>query len=416
MVLLLLLLLSEACQSFGTTFLGCNMRMHPLLKPPRGFMTMKIRVGILGLPNVGKSTLFNALNKKSVARAENFPFCTVDPNLAPVLVSSPYLERLGTFSGSITTIPATMECVDVAGLAKGAHRGEGLGNQFLGTLRECDAICHLVRMFDDRNIIHVDGKVDPTADAEVVNLELVLADLQHVERRLEKTTCGGLERATRTRVVAGLKQGVPARAISLSENEAFSIKSMGLLTLKPVLYAFNVDEVDFLLGREDASKRAAGILKSIQYCDSSRDMFTLVSAKIEAEVSKRDGKEREEYLSLLGVELEPKLDGFLSHEVIPFMICKLLDLIVVYTGPGVPPERSRTTKAYLFSANSWTADDLAGRLHGEIKKGFIRAEVTPAEILLEYASYTAAKASGCIRTEGRDYVLNSNDVVLIKWK
>lgn len=310
-----------------------------------------------------------------------------------------------------------MDWVDVAGLAKGAHRGEGLGNQFLGTLRECNAICHLVRMFDDRNIVHVDGKVDPLADAKVVNLELVLADLQHVERRLEKTTCAGLERATLTRVVAGLNEGVPARAIRMSESEAFSIKSMGLLTLKPVLNAFNVDEVDFLLGREDASKRAAGILTSIQYCDSSRDMFTLVSAKIEAEVSKRDGKEREEYLSLLGVELEPKLDdSFLSHHVLPSMICKLLDLIVVYTGPGVPPERSRTTKAHLFSNNSWTADDLAGRLHGDIRKGFIRAEVTPAESLLEHASYTAAKESGCIRTEGRDYVLNANDVVLIKWK
>jgi GTP-binding protein YchF len=377
---------------------------------------MKCRVGILGLPNIGKSTLFNALNKKSVARAENFPFCTIDPNLAPIVVPDDYLQALGTFAGSSKQIPATMEWVDVAGLAKGAHRGEGLENFFLATLRECDAICHLVRMFEDKNIIHVEGKVNPAADAEVVNLELALADLAHVERRLEKTNCGGQERATLTKVVDGLKQGVPARAIGLSRVEAFSIKSMGLLTLKPVLYAFNVDEVDFLLDREEASKRAAEIVESIQYFDPSTDMFTLVSANMEAQVSKRDGKEREEYLSLLGVELEPTFDSLLSYNALPSLICKLLDLSVVYTGPGIPPERSRTTKAYLFSNNSWTADDLAGRLHGDIRKGFIRAEVASVELLLEHASYTAAKEAGCIRTEGRDYVLNSHDVVLIKWK
>lgn len=394
---------------------------HPQRTPKRGWMvitsmTMKVRVGILGLPNVGKSTLFNALNQKSVARAENFPFCTVDPNLAPIVVPDDYLQALGTFARSSKQIPATMEWVDVAGLAKGAHRGEGLGNLFLATLRECNAICHVVRMFDDANIIHVEGKIDAAADVKVVNLELVLADLAHVERRLEKATCGGQERDTLMKVVDGLKQGMPARAIGLSKQEAFSIKSMGLLTLKPVLYAFNVDEVDFLRGREEASGRAAKIVESIQYFDPSTDMFTLVSANMEAQVSRLDGEEREEYLSLMGAQLESNFDNRLSYNALPSLICKLLNLSVVYTGPGVPPERSRTTKAHLFSANSWTADDLARRLHGDIQKGFIRAEVAPAELLLEHASYTAAKEAGCIRTEGRGYVLNSNDVVLIKWK
>jgi GTP-binding protein YchF len=376
-------------------------------------------VGILGLPNVGKSTLFNALHQKTVARAENFPFCTVDPNLAPVVVPDDYLQALGTLARSSKQIPATMEWVDVAGLAKGAHRGEGLGNLFLATLRECHAICHVVRVFDDANIIHVEGKIDPAADIQVVNLELVLADLAHVERRLEKKTCGCQERDALLKVVDGLKQGIPARAIGLSKQEAFSIKSMGLLTLKPVLYAFNVDEVDFLLGREEASGRAAEIVQSIQYFDPSTDMFTIVSANIEAQVSRRDGEEREEYLSLLmGAQLESNFDNLSScyNTALPSLICKLLNLSVVYTGPGVPPERSRTTRAHLFPTNSWTANDLARRLHGDIQKGFIRAEVVPAELLLEHDSYTAAKEAGCIRTEGRDYVLNSNDVVLIKWK
>lgn len=375
--------------------------------------SMKIRVGILGIPNVGKSTLFNALSQKSVARAENFPFCTIEPNTALLPVPDNYLKPLGKLAKSVKTVPATMEWIDVAGLAKGAHRGEGLGNRFLGTLRECNAILHLVRIFDDDNIIHVDGKVDPETDVEVINLELMLADLAHVERRLEKTTCQGLERETLEIVAKGLHEGVPGRALGLSEAQEFSIKSMGLLTLKPVLYAFNVDEVDFTLGRDDAMDRAVEILSSVQYCDPFTDLFTLVSANIESELCMKEKDEQKEYLTSLGVELEPEqvFDDILSYRVL-----ELLNLSLVYTGPGVPPERSRTTKSYLISNNKWSADDLAGRLHGEIKKGFIRAEVTPARSLLEHESYTAAKDSGCVRTEGRDYLLNPNDVVLIKWK
>lgn len=349
---------------------------------------------------------------------ENFPFCTIDPNVAPIAVPDVYLKPLGELAHSTKTIPATMEWIDVAGLAKGAHRGEGLGNRFLGTLRECNAILHLVRDFDDENIIHVDGQVDPITDTEVINLELMLADLAHAERRLEKTTCQGLERETLEIVVKGLQEGVPTRAVGLSDAQEFSIKSMGLLTLKPVLYAFNVDEVDYTLGREDTLDRAIEILSSVQYCDPFKDLFTLVSAKIEAELSIKDRGAQKEYLASLGVELEPEqeFDDLLSYKVLPSMVKELLNLSLVYTGPGVPPERSRTTKSYLISNNSWTANDLAGRLHGEIKKGFIRAEVTAARSLLEHESYAGAKESGCVRTEGRDYVLHPTDVVLIKWK
>jgi len=222
-------------------------------------MSMKIRVGICGLANVGKSTLYNALVQKSLAQAGNFPFCTIEPNRSPIAVPDEYLHDLGTLANSKRTVPAAMEWVDVAGLIKNAHRGEGLGNRFLATLRECDAICHLIRTFEDKDIVHVDGKVNPVDDAEVVNLELLLADLAHVERRLEKTTCRREERAALEAVGAGLRKGIPARAIGLSEDEVFSIKSMGLLTLKPVLYAFNVDEVDFTLGRSEALASAEKI-------------------------------------------------------------------------------------------------------------------------------------------------------------
>ena len=423
-------LLTSTCQSFDTNIIhsspvlgrSASLLHHSFSTPlpirQRSTMSMKIRVGILGLPNVGKSTLFNALAQESAARAENFPFCTIDPNVAHIAVPDCYLKPLGKLANSLKTIPATMEWMDVAGLAKGAHRGQGLGNRFLGTLRECNAICHLVRTFGDDNVVHVDGKVDPVADTEVINLELMLADLAHAERRLEKTTCQGVERETLEVVVKRLQEGVPARAVGLSVSQEFSIKSMGLLTLKPVLYAFNVDEVDFTLGRDDAMDRAVEILSSVQYCDPLTDLFTLVSAKIEAELCTKDRDKQEEYLASLGVDLEPeqKCNDLLSYTVLPSMVKELLDLSLVYTGPGVPPERSRTTKAYLTSNNSWTADSLAGRLHGEIQKGFIHAEVTHARSLLEHENYIAAKGYGCVRTEGRDYVLRPSDVVLIKWK
>jgi GTP-binding protein YchF len=375
---------------------------------------MKTRVGILGLPNVGKSTLFNAIARQSIAQAANFPFCTIDPNTAPIAVPDLYLEPLGILASSRRTVPATMDWIDVAGLAKGASRGEGLGNRFLATLRECHAICHVVRMFDDPNVIHVDGKVDPLGDAEAINLELVLADLAHVERRLDKTTCSGDERAALEQVMEGLQLGTPARAVGLTAEAVFSIKSMGLLTLKPVLYAFNVDEVDFTLGRVEALEAAKEVLGELQYCDPSKDLFTVVSAQIESDLSEMTNDDKHEYLGALGIDDEEELETLLCYNMLPNLVKRLLNLSLVYTGPGVPPERSQTTRAHLVA--SQTADGLAGRIHGEVQKGFMRAEVTPANELLDYASYTEAKEAGRVRTEGRDYELNSADVVLIKWK
>ncbi len=378
----------------------------------------KVRVGILGLPNVGKSTLFNALARKSLAQAENFPFCTIDPNTAPIAVPDLHLESLGKFAGSERTVPAFMIWIDIAGLAKGASRGEGLGNKFLATARECDCIVHLVRAFEDPSTIHVEGKVDAAADAEVINLELVLADAEHVSRRLEKTSCQGEERAALEAVAMGLSAGVPARSIGLSEAAKRSIRSMGLLTLKPVLHAFNVDEVDLFFDRAAAKARAAAVVGSLQHNDPDRDLYALVSAKLEADISRGSRAEQRDYLASLGLEEAEgatALHDLLSYRSLPLMIQRLLGLSLAYTGPGVPPERSRTTRAHLFRQGALTAAGLAGRIHGDIERGFVHAEVAPARALLEHASYADAKSSGCIRTEGREAVLSDEDVVLIKW-
>ena len=396
---------------------------------------MKVRIGILGLPNVGKSSLFNALAQQSIAQAANFPFCTIEPNVAPIAVPDAHLlESLGDFAGTERRASATIEWVDVAGLARGASRGEGLGNKFLATARECDAICHVVRVFEDPDTIHVEGLVDPVADAEVVNLELLLADVAHVERRLEKTTCRGEERATLETVLAALNRGVPARSAGLTEAQRHlpGLRSMGLLTLKPVVYAFNVDEVDFALERAAALASAERALAAIEYRDPNADRLAIVSSKLEAEVGTRSRAEQLQYLDALGMESStfkselgfpaadaahaPPLDSLLSHTVLPALVCELLGLSMAYTGPGVPRDSTATTKAHLFRKGALTAGGLAGRIHGDLERGFMRAEVVAASALLRHETFAAARDAGCVRTEGKDYALNEEDVVLIKWK
>ena len=380
---------------------------------------MKIKVGIVGLPNVGKSTLFNSLARQSIAQAANFPFCTIEPNVAPIAVPDEHLDELGQLAGSRRTVSATMEWLDIAGLAKGASRGEGLGNKFLATVRECNAILHVVRIFDDPDTIHVDGQVEPRLDAEAINLELLLADLAHVERRLERTTCKGDEREALEAVAASLSAGKPARSAGLSSQAGRAIKAMNLLTLKPVMYAFNVDEVDFLLARDEARSRAAQVVASIEHADLASDQFALVSAKLEAELASLHSREEQlRHLCELGLDDAQSaqvLDGSLSYQVLPTMVRSLLGLSLVYTGPGVPPERSQTTRAHLFRAGQLTALGLAGRIHGEIERGFIKAEVAGAATLLEHGSHSAAKDAGVIRTEGKEYEVADGDVVLIRW-
>lgn len=314
-----------------------------------------------------------------------------------------------------------MEWVDIAGLAKGAHRGEGLGNRFLGDLRDCQAICHVVRAFEDLNVVHVDGKVDPIGDIEAINLELLFADMAHVQRRLEKQNVPPDERAALQQVAEGFDKGIPARAVGLTEEARFCIKSMGLLTLKPIMYAFNVDEVDFFLDRDVMMSKIKKIMQKIDNAGGNNHaLWTLVSAKVESELSLLSRGEQLEYLSSLGVD-DQDMDEqqFFSYNVLPTMAKDLLGYSLVYTGTGVPPERSKTTRAWLISNRSgFTADDLASRLHGDIHKGFIRAEVISAPTLLDLnvPNYATVKETGSVRTEGRDYNLEGFDVVLIKWK
>jgi GTP-binding protein YchF len=377
---------------------------------------MKVRVAIIGLPNVGKSTLFNALAKQSIAAAENFPFCTIDPNITPVEMPDKYLKPLAQQAKSKRAVSVKIEFVDVAGLVKGASKGEGLGNRFLATVRECDAIIHVLRNYIDNDIVHVDGRVDPILDAEVVNLELLLADEAHIERRLEKQkSCINDERFILENVLSQLKKGLPARSIGLSTEEKNVIKSMGLLTLKPVIYAININEIDFVFDMDESEKLAKHIVNSIPFSDSTNDMYTVISAKLDAALSETDKNQQIAFLESLGLDgKEHQKDVLenLSHISLPLLVKRLLNLSCVYTGPGVASERSQTTKAHLFQQNHLTALELAGKLHGDIQRGFIKAEVIKASDLMQYASFSTAKTS----TEGRDYLIQSNDVVLIKWR
>lgn len=414
---------------------GCGVRPLRLV-----LSSMKLRVGILGCPNVGKSSLFNALARQSIAEAANFPFCTIDPNVCRVPLWDPMLEAVGHVGQSEKIVPASMEWVDVAGLAKNAHRGEGLGNQFLGTLRSCSCLCHVVRAFEDPQVIHVDGRVDPLEDLESIQLELLLADQFHVERRLESNKKGmsELEQETLRIILEGLQEGIPARTLSLSQSQQLSIRSMGLLTLKPVMYAWNVDEVDLFLDRNQAEERARSILGRLQHFEPNIDKLALVSAKVESELSQDSNQEQVEYLASIGYESESTeetpaaLGASFCHQILPNLAAELLGYSIVYTGPGVPEERSKTTKAHLILTASSdaegqvddngskqqpkTAYDLAGRIHGEIQKGFLRAEVLQASELINFADWREAKEQGMTRIEGRDYLLKDRDVALIKWK
>jgi GTP-binding protein YchF len=347
-----------------------------------------------------------------LALAKNFPFCTIEPNITPIPIPDPNLQRVAAVGQKSKALPATITLIDVAGLVRGASRGEGLGNKFLATVRECDIIIHVVRNYEDDDVVHVNGQVDPVADAEVVNLELLLADLSHIERRLEKTTCIDEERNVLLKVQKGLEDGLNARSIGLSYEEKRLIKSMGLLTLKPVLYAFNTDEVDFTLNREETIDQAEAFMSRIGYCDRQTDSYTLVSAKLESEVALMDIDERISYLESVGVEGTTQL----TYHTLPLLVKDILSLSLAYTGPGVPLERSQTTKTHIIQPRGITAIELAGKLHGDIERGFIHAEVVDARDMIKYASYNAAKEDGKVRMEGKDYSVQDNDVVFIKWR
>jgi GTP-binding protein YchF len=366
-------------------------------------LNMKLQTAIVGLPNVGKSTLFNALTETQGAEAANYPFCTIEPNVGIVCVPDPKLPVLEKINESVKVVPTTLEFVDVAGLVKGASAGEGLGNQFLATIRQCDAIVHVVRCFEDENVIHVDGSVDPIRDAELINLELALADLAQVEKRLErikkdlKTGKASEAEASGLQKLADvLNNDEPARNAVLDEAEELATKSFGLLTRKKMIYAANVADGDLADGNEMVDRLRA-------LSDSEGAKVVLVSAQVEAELVELELEDKLDFLEALGVGLDDCGLRALVREVYD-----ILQLQTYYTS-GPTETRAWTIK------KGWLAPQAAGVIHGDFERGFIRAETMSYDDLVECGSEAEAKKQGKLRSEGKDYVVAEGDVILFRF-
>ncbi|HIK24718.1 MAG: redox-regulated ATPase YchF [Thermosynechococcus sp. Uc] len=360
-----------------------------------------LRAGIVGLPNVGKSTLFNALVANAKAEAANFPFCTIEPNVGVVAVPDERLEVLAKISQSAQIVPTRVEFVDIAGLVKGASKGEGLGNQFLANIREVDAIVHVVRCFEDEDIVHVAGRVNPVEDIAVINLELALADLAQIEKRIERTRKAArsqkdaqIELTALEKLLEVLNQGQPARLCQLTEEEEAAIRFLGLLTRKPVIYAANVAEQDLATG----NKWTAAVQEIAQQEGAE---VVIVSAQVEAELVDLPESDRAEYLASLGVT-EGGLRSLIRSTY------RLLGLQTFFTtGP-------KETRAWTIPAGA-KAPQAAGVIHSDFERGFIRAETVSYDDLVACQSMTVAKERGLVRSEGKDYVVQEGDVMLFRF-
>lgn len=363
-----------------------------------------MKLGIVGLPNVGKSTLFNALTKAG-AESANYPFCTIDPNVGVVAVPDFRLGLLANMYDSRKITPAVIEFVDIAGLVKGASKGEGLGNQFLSHIREVDAIVHVVRCFEDSNIVHVDGSIDPLRDIETINLELLFADLDVLERRISKTVRGARndkELARELEILEQLKKhledGGYAKTFRLDDEEAMAfVDSLDLLTAKPVIYAANVTEDD--LADDGASNPFVASVRDFARQEGS-EVF-VVSAQIEQEIAELEDDEKKEFLDDLGLS-ESGLEKLIQASY------SLLGLISYLTA-GETETRAWTIK------KGTKAPQAAGKIHSDFERGFIRAEVVNYQDLLDAGSYAAAREKGLIGLEGKDYVVKDGDVILFRF-
>ncbi len=359
---------------------------------------MGFKTGIVGLPNVGKSTLFNALTRTAAAQAANFPFCTIEPNVGEVAVPDARLDKLAGIAKSKQVVPARITFVDIAGLVKGASKGEGLGNQFLANIREVDAIAHVLRCFEDGDVTHVEGRVDPIADAETIETELMLADLESIERRLQnivrKVRGGDKEAVAQERLLkaaqAALEQGRPARSVAVDEEDQKTWKALQLLTSKPVLFVCNVSEADAATGNAQSERVA-------QMAAEQGAASVVISARIEEEISQLDREEAEMFLQEMGLE-EAGLDRLIRAGY------GLLGLQTYFT---VGPKEAR----------AWTirkgtlAPQAAGVIHGDFEKGFIRAETIAFDDYVALNGETGAKDAGKMRVEGKTYDVKDGDVL-----